>query len=120
MATDYRIVWAAGLALLGVGVLGCDRATALEFKDIAGKWCTNGGTEQFDHDTLTAVPAGAKEKHVYRVERYDFHAKKVTILWRDEAKGESYQTDFANFSADHSRMIQLKTKAGPRRAFHRC
>lgn len=121
MATDYRTVWAAGLAVLAVGILGCDRATALEFKDIAGRWCTSGGTEEFDRDTLTAIPAGAKQQqHVYPIERYDFHAKSVTIVWRDEARRESYKTDFANFSPDDRRMIQLKTRAGPRRTFHRC
>ena len=119
MATEYGSVCAA-VALLAIGVLGCGGASALEFKDIAGKWCTRGGTEQFDRDTLTAVPAETNQPRVYPVERYVFHAKKVTVVWRDDSRRESYTTDFASFSADGRHMVQLKNAAGPRREFHRC
>jgi len=36
----YRMGLAAGVAFMAAGVLGCGGATALEYKDIAGKWCT--------------------------------------------------------------------------------
>ena len=120
MGTEYSNVCLAGLAVLAFGVVGCGRATAVEFKDIAGKWCTSGGTEQFDRDSLTATPAGTTQQRVYPIERYDFRAKKVTVVWRDDSRGESYTTDFANFSADGRHMVQLRNAAGPRREFHRC
>ena len=120
MRTRHCNVWAAGSALLAIGVLACGGATALEFKDIAGRWCTSGGTEEFDRDTLTATPAETGAQRVYPIERYHFHAKKVTVVWRDAARGESYSTDFAKFSADGRRMVQLRNVAGPRREFHRC
>jgi hypothetical protein len=120
MGTDYRSVSAAALAVLAVGVIGCGSATAVEFKDIAGKWCTRGGIEAFDRDSLTAMPAGTTQRRVYPIERYDFRSNKVTVVWRDDTRGESYTTDFANFSADGRRMVQLRNSAGPRREFHRC
>jgi hypothetical protein len=120
MGKEHGTAWAAAMALVAAGVLGCGRADAVEFKDIAGKWCTSGGTEEFDRDNLTAIPAGGNQRRVYPIERYDFGAKKVTVVWRDDTRGESYTTDFANFSADGQRMVQLKNAAGPRRQFHRC
>jgi hypothetical protein len=107
------------MALLAAGMLGGRSAGAVEFKDIAGRWCTSGGIEEFDRDTLTAIPAGSPQR-VYPIERYDFGSKKVTVVWRDDSRGETYTTDFANFSPDGKRMIQLKNAAGPRRQFHRC
>jgi hypothetical protein len=120
MATKYGGACLAGAAWLAVIVLECGGATALEFKDIAGRWCTPGGTEEFDRDTLTAIPAETGEEHVYPIERYHFRAKKVTVVWRDDSQGESFRTDFSNFSADGRRMIQRKSAAAPRREFHRC
>jgi len=120
MSTGYRSVSVAALAVLALGVVGCGNATAVEFKDISGKWCTRGGTEEFDRDSLTAIPVGTNQRHVYPVERYDFRANNVTVVWRDDKRGESYTTDFANFSADGRHMVQLKNSAGPRREFHRC
>ena len=120
MGTEHGSAFMAGLAFLAFSVIGCGDATAVEFKDIAGRWCTRGGTEQFDRDSLTAVPTETKQPRVYRIERYDFRPSKVTVVWRDDSRGESYTTDFANFSADGRRMVQLRNAAGPRREFHRC
>ena len=120
MATEYGSAVMGGLAVLAFSVVGCSSASAVEFKDIAGRWCTRGGIEEFDRDSLTATPAGTTQRRAYPIERYDFRRNKVTVVWRDDSRGESYTTDFANFSADGRRMVQLRNTAGPRREFHRC
>ncbi len=119
MGSQYYNVLAAGMIWTAVGALGCGGAKAVEFKDIAGKWCTSGGIEQFDRDNLIAIPASTNERHVYPIVRFRFTGTKVTVVWQDP-NGESFTTDFAEFSADGRRMVQLKNEKGPRREFHRC
>lgn len=117
MGIRHRDLWVTAIAVIA---LGCDNAAAAEFKDISGKWCTSGGSEQFGRQNLIAIPAGAGERRVYPIERYDFGATQVTVHWRDTKKGETYTTDFGEFSADGRGMVQLPNEKGPRREFHRC
>jgi hypothetical protein len=98
---------------------GCGNAVALDFADISGKWCTAGGSEEFDRDNLIAIPASTRERLVYPIVSYDFAATKVTVIWKN-AKGENVHTDFAEFSSDRRRMVQLPFEGGPRREFRRC
>jgi hypothetical protein len=106
-------------AMMAAGILACADASALEFADISGKWCTAGGSEQFNRDNLIAIPASTGERRVFPIVGYDFTGTQVTVTWKD-AKGESVHTDFAEFSADRRRMVQLPSDAGPRREFRRC
>ena len=94
-------------------------AEAVTFESIAGKWCTAGGSEQFDRNNLIAILSSNGERHVFPIERYDFTDSMVTVTWKN-AKSESVHTNFSEFSADGRRMVQLKNEAGPRREFHRC
>ena len=72
-------------------------ATALGFEDIAGKWCTTGGSEQFDRDNLIALIASTGERRVfYDPQLRDYQADLIRVTWRN-AKGESVHTDFAEF-----------------------
>ena len=120
MGSRYHRAVAGGLVALAVGALGCASAAALEFKDIAGKWCTGGGTEQFNRKNLIAIPSGTNDRRIYPIERFDFGDKKITVVWKDTKKNETYTTDFAEFSPDRRRMVQLPNEKGPRREFHRC
>jgi hypothetical protein len=106
-------------AMMAAGILACVDASALEFADISGKWCTAGGSEQFDRDNLIAILASTGERRVHAIVRYDFTGTKVTVTWTNE-KGENVHTDFAEFSGDGRRMVQLPSDAGPRREFRRC
>lgn len=116
----YDSAVAGGLVAIAVGTLGCASAAALEYKNIAGKWCTRGGSEQFDRKNLIAMPSGTNARRIYPIVRFDFSAKKVTVEWKDTKKNETYTTDFGEFSADGRRMVQLPNERGPRREFHRC
>ncbi len=106
-----------GSAVAAFGALNCTAAAALSFEDISGKWCTQGGSEQFDRDNLTAVVAGSSERRVFAILNYDFQADLIRVTWRN-AKGESVHTDFAEFNG--TGMVQLENEAGPRREFRRC
>jgi hypothetical protein len=116
---QFRSAFAFGSAMLAVVAFGCADAAALTFESIAGKWCTAGGSEQFDRNNLIAIPASSRERRVYPIVRYDFTDTEVTVTWKD-AKGENVHTDFGEFSADGRRMVQLANEAGPRREFRRC
>jgi hypothetical protein len=109
------IIVAAAAAALGAS--NCTAAAALGFKDIAGKWCTAGGSEQFDRDNLTAIIAGTGEQRVFAIVNYDFRDDLIRVTWRNE-KGESVHTDFTDFISQ--KMVQLENEVGPRREFRRC
>jgi hypothetical protein len=111
---------AAGIAFMTAGVLGCHGVAAVEFKDLAGKWCTTGGTEQFDRKNLIAIPTGTNDRRIYPIVRFDFNDTTVTVVWKDKSDGESHTTEFGEFSADRRRMVQLPNEKGPRREFRRC
>jgi hypothetical protein len=114
-----RNVLAFVSVLTAIGVFTCADATAVTFEDIAGKWCTTGGSEQFDRKNLIAIPSSSHERRVYPIVRYDFTDTMVTVVWKTK-DNENVSTDFAEFSADNRRMVQLKNDAGPRREFRRC
>jgi hypothetical protein len=93
-------------------------ARSLSARAIYGKWCTSGGSEQFDDDTLTAVTRSGN-RHRFKVTRYEVTPDRVTVHWMND-KGERVSTDFDEFSADGERMAQMRNEDGPRREFHRC
>jgi len=112
-------------AVVAFGVVGiavavaAKSAAALEFKDIAGKWCTAGGTEQFDPNNLIAIPTSSHERRIYPIVSYSYSGTNVTVVWKDE-KGATAETVYSEFSADGQRMAQQASEKGPRRPFHRC
>jgi hypothetical protein len=93
--------------------------TGYKFEDIAGKWCTAGGSEQFDSDKLIAVVASNGERRVFPIVGYEYLGDKIRVTWKDKG-GESVQADYAEFSRDGRQMVQLENTKGPRREFRRC
>jgi hypothetical protein len=93
-------------------------ATAYKFEDIAGKWCTAAGSEQFDRENLIAVVAGTSERRVYPIVSYEYTDDKIRVTWKDKT-GDAH-SDYAEFSRDGRKMVQLQNTKGPRREFHRC
>ena len=112
--TAATIVLAISMATLASG-----GAAAFAFEDISGKWCTTGGTEQFDRENLVAILKSSGERHVFPIVGYRAGDTALTVLWKN-AKGQQVSTDFGEFSADSRPMVQLPSNAGPRREFHRC
>jgi hypothetical protein len=106
-----------GSAVALLGALNCTAAAALGFEDIAGKWCTSGGSEQFDRENLIAVVASTGERRVFPILDYEYQSESIRVTWRN-AKGERVHTDFAEF--DGNGMVQIENEVGPRREFRRC
>jgi hypothetical protein len=113
-----RNILAAGCAVLAVGTLGCTGAAAVGFEDIAGTWCTAGGSETFDRADLTAI-ASTGDKRVFAIVHYEFTETQATVTWTN-AVGETVHTDFTGFSLDGRHMVQRASEDGPQREFHRC
>jgi hypothetical protein len=108
----------AGLHAQGIPGAGLGGATAHTFEDIAGKWCTAGGSEQFERENLVAVIASTGERRVFPIVGYEYIDDLIRVTWKDKEK--SVHADYAEFSRDGRQMVQLKNTAGPRREFHRC
>jgi len=92
---------------------------AYTFENIAGKWCTAGGSEQFDRDNMIAIVARTGERRNYHIVSYEYLDERIRVTWQN-AEGKTVHTDFAKFSTDGRQMVQLKFERGPRREFHRC
>lgn len=119
MGRQLRKAVVFGSTVIAIVALGCGGAAAVTFEDINGKWCTEGGSEQFDHENLVAIVASTGERRVYAIVRYDFQPDTVRVTWKND-KGENVHTDFAEFSRNGRRMVQIRNDAGPRREFYRC
>jgi hypothetical protein len=107
-----------GLHAQGNPGAGVGPTAAHTFEDIAGKWCTAGGSEEFESENIIAVIASTGERRVFPIVGYEYADDKITVTWKE--KGKDVHTDYAEFSRDGRRMVQLKNTAGPRREFHRC
>lgn len=108
-----------GLMLAIAGVCTVREAAALSYKDIAGKWCTEGMSYVFSRDALVVEHYADKSRRNFKVDGYEFAGGTVTVRWI-RADGETTYTTFAEFSADDRMMVQPPTRNGPRREFRRC
>jgi hypothetical protein len=93
-------------------------ASALSFKNIAGKWCGDITSYQFSRDALTVRFFNGSPTRKFKVTSYEYLGATVKMHWVN--KGEKLFTDFSEFSADGRTMAQQKSDAGPRRPFRRC
>lgn len=103
-------------AALTVG-LAAD-AVALEFKDIAGKWCGLTTNYIFARSSLTVTFNDGSPTKKFKVTSYEMLGDTIKMHW--ENKNEKLFTDFSEFGADGRTMAQQKNEAGPRRPFRRC
>ena len=104
------------VALFTVGEVAA--ATALSFKDISGKWCSDAGDYNFRRDMLIAKFHDRTPTRRLKVSDYDYRDDKIVMYWF--WKGEKLYTEFSEFSADRRTMAQQEGESGPRRVFRRC
>ena len=104
------------VALFTVGAVA--HATALLFKDISGKWCSDAGDYNFRRDMLIAKFHDRTPTRRLKVSDYDYRDDKIVMYWF--WKGEKPYTEFSEFSADRRTMAQQEGESGPRRVFRRC
>jgi hypothetical protein len=93
-------------------------AAALSFEDIAGKWCSDFGSEEFSPNTLAVIRKSDGSRSDYPIARYSYQDTRVTVYWKN-AKGDEVSTSFGDFTSD-GRMTQLKTDSAGTIPHHRC
>ena len=108
------LILALTIAALALG----DRALALSFDDIAGKWCGSVSSYAFTPTTLTVTLYSDNSKRDYPIDSYQYEGDVVTVNWR--RGDEKLFTKFSEFNADQRTMVQLQNNAGPRREFRKC
>jgi len=104
------------VALFTVGAVA--HATALSFKDISGKWCSEAGDYNFRPGMLIAKFHDRTPTRRLKVSDYDYKDDKIVMYWF--WKAEKLYTEFGEFSADRRTMAQQEGESGPRRVFRRC
>jgi hypothetical protein len=104
------------VALFTAGAVA--HATALSFKDISGKWCSEAGDYDFRPDMLIAKFHDRTPSRRLKVSSYDFRDDKIVMYW--SWKGQKLYTEFSEFGADGRTMAQQEGESGPRRVFRRC
>ena len=94
-------------------------AAAVSAKDIAGKWCSERGSQEFTRDNFTVIRASDGGQRVYSIERYEDRGTEIAVLWKD-SRGIERTTTYGEFSGDGNSMTQLQTKEALAVPFHRC
>jgi len=92
-------------------------ASALDFKDIAGKWCGNASDYEFSTNTLRVTLHADNRIVNLKVTSYEYERDSVRMNWID-TEGTPRFTVFAEFAGNF--MVQQRNDAGPRREFRRC
>jgi hypothetical protein len=109
-----RVAFLAAVLTAGVAA----EAVALEYKNIAGKWCGLTTNYIFARNSLTVTFHDGSPTRKFKVTSYEMLGDTIKMHW--ENKDEKLFTDFSEFSADGRTMAQQKNEAGPRRPFKRC
>jgi hypothetical protein len=92
-------------------------ASALDFKDIAGKWCGAAADYEFSRETLRVTLHPDNRIINLKVTSYEYERDSVRMNWID-TEGTARFTVFAEFAGNS--MAQQRNDAGPRREFRRC
>jgi hypothetical protein len=116
MIRTTHIVLALTAALTADPLVASRPAAALEYRDIAGKWCGEATDYTFTRDSLRVYWRSDRTSRTYRVTDYSYDNDEITVYWRKD--GEEFHTVFGNFRDD--RMVQKPSEAGPRRPVRRC
>ncbi len=114
LARTLAIVWLTVLLAAPAG----SAARALEFRDIAGKWCGEVSSYVLARDTLTVILLSDHSKRVYPIDSYEYDDAVIAVTWK--RGDEPLITEFGEFGADDRSMTQLENDVGPRREFRRC
>jgi hypothetical protein len=101
------------------GVAWCDPASAVEYSDIAGMWCTGAGRAEVTPDRLNIEIKSNNAKYSFKINRFEYSPDAVTVYWVDNS-GKEVRTVYSRFSADHKSMVQLKTETADERPHTRC
>ena len=95
------------VALFTVGAVA--HATALSFKDISGKWCSEAGDYNFRPDMLIAKFHDRTPTRRLKVSDYDYRDDKIVMYWF--WKGRSCIRNSANSAPTAARWHSRKARA---------
>ncbi len=110
-----RILLSATLVMIGLVA----SASALSYRDIAGKWCGNAADYTFTRERLIVQFHDGRRTRRFRITDYKYEDDSIRVEWIDGDR-EEVHTDFGEFSATGNRMAQIPNERGPRRPFRRC
>lgn len=111
--TGLALAFAAALV---TSMIATNRASALDYKDIAGTWCGATTNYTFDRRSLKVYWPDDRTSRTFNVTEYVYDDDEITVHWRKD--GEVVYTVFGDFSGGN--MVQRRNDNGPRREFHRC
>ena len=95
-------------------------AAALDYDDIAGRWCADFGSYTFYRDQLVVRFDDGTATRRYPINRYEYRDRSITVYWVKDS--EKVHTVFGNFRGEGRRMAQIANPDDrvPRREFSKC
>jgi hypothetical protein len=94
-------------------------ARALDYKQIAGRWClADLGVIEFTPTEMRLHFEKTGERRVYVVEEYHPHGEALIAHWRWSEKKDF--TAFGNLRSGGTQLTQLASENGPAREMERC
>jgi hypothetical protein len=100
-------------------VIGSTASMALSDSDILGEWCGSESNYSITRQAMTVTRRADNARLVFDVVELKQRDASISVSWR-RADGKVVSTEFAEFSADGKKMVQLSNSGGPRREFKRC
>ena len=112
-------LWAAAGLTIATVLSGAMPATALSEADLLGKWCGSESHYTFSRKVMIVTRASDSERLVFDIVAFEPREGRISVSWQ-RGDGKVVRTEFAEFSGDGKKMVQLSNSGGPRREFKRC
>jgi hypothetical protein len=111
------------LLFLGLSIAALSRfsspVAALSENDLLGNWCGNESNYSFTRKVMVVTRPSSSDKLVFDIVGIEPRDGRIAVSWQ-RADGKVVRTEFADFSSDGKKMVQLPNSGGPRREFRRC
>jgi hypothetical protein len=111
------------LLVLGLSIVAASRFSspvlALGESDLLGNWCGSESNYSFTRKVMIVTRPTSSDKLVFDIVAIEPREGRIAVSWQ-RADGKVVRTEFADFSGDGKRMVQLPNSGGPRREFKRC
>ena len=94
-------------------------AFAVSEADLLGNWCGSDSNYGFTRKVMTVTRPSSSDRLVFDIVGIEPREGRIAVSWQ-RADGKVVRTEFAEFSSDGKKMVQLPNSGGPRREFRRC
>jgi hypothetical protein len=119
MSSPLCIGAVRGAALGATIVAASGSSMALSDADILGKWCGSESSYAISRTAMKVTRHSDSAELVFDVLEVKHREATISVSWR-RADGKVVRTEFTDFSANGTKMVQLSNSGGPRREFKRC